>query len=167
MISYRCLHSVRLHHLSPQTNSLILWTVNVNTRLAVNSPASAKRVCPQAKNNSVRSFIPALLQSLLMRFMSYIEICSYPMYLCAFFYLLCAFTVSILAHKRRHIPIYIYIFFYLCFRDRIKTFLRFSAAVPASHIQYILYISNIQRICLNTLIIITYKLFPFKFFSCC
>lgn len=72
MISYRCLRSVRLHHLSPQTNTLLLWTVNINTRLTVNSPASARNVCPQAKitlprkisqNKPIRSFILALLQA--------------------------------------------------------------------------------------------------------
>lgn len=72
MISYRCLRSVRLHHLSPQTNTLLLWTVNINTWLTVNSPASARNVCPQAKitlprkisqNKPIRSFILALLQA--------------------------------------------------------------------------------------------------------
>lgn len=72
VISYRCLRSVKLRQLSPQTNTLLLWTVNINTRLTVNSPGSARNVCPQARitllqkisqNKPIRSFILALLQS--------------------------------------------------------------------------------------------------------
>lgn len=66
VISYRCLLSVNL---SPQTNTLLLWTININTRLTVNSPESARNVCPRAKitlplkisqNKPIRFFILAL-----------------------------------------------------------------------------------------------------------
>lgn len=87
MISYRCLLSVSL---SPQTNTLLLWTVNINTRLTVNSPKSARNVCPRAKitippkisqNEPIRSFILALFTVSALRFMSYSsEMCAYPIY---------------------------------------------------------------------------------------
>ena len=89
MISYRCLRSVKLHHLSPQTNTLLLWTVNINTRLTVNSPASARNVCPQAKitplpkisqNKPIRSFILVLFTVPARRFTSYSEMYSYSVY---------------------------------------------------------------------------------------
>lgn len=116
MISHRCLRSVKLHHLSPQTNTLLLWTVNINTRLTVNSPTSARNVCPQAKitpqpkisqNKPIRSFILALLQSRLgdLRVTVRCIVIRYTWAIYMLFYEAeSAFTLSIPPHKRWHIP---------------------------------------------------------------
>lgn len=93
MISYRCLRSVKLHHLSPQTNTLLLWTVNINTRAdsefpSVKPETSVHRqkitLLPKiSQNKPIRSFILApffFLQSQLWRFTSYSEMYSYPIY---------------------------------------------------------------------------------------
>lgn len=87
VISYRCLLSVSL---SPQTNTLLLWTVNINTRLTANSPKSARNVCPRAKitippkisqNEPIRYFIMPLFTVSAWRFMSYSsEMYAYPIY---------------------------------------------------------------------------------------
>lgn len=42
MISYRCMCSVKLHHVSLDANTLLLRTDNINTQLTVNSPESAE-----------------------------------------------------------------------------------------------------------------------------
>ncbi len=115
MISHRCLCSVKLHHLSPQTNTLLLWTVNINTRLTVNSPTSARNVCPRAKitlllkisqNKPIRSFILALLQSQLgdLRVTVRCIVIRYTWAIYMLFMKQSAFAFSIPPHKRWHIP---------------------------------------------------------------
>lgn len=114
VISYRCLRSVKLHHLPPpRSNTLLLWAVNINTRLTVNSPASARNVCPRAKitlppeisqNKPIRSFIPALFYSpspeiYELQWGVQSNICIYMLFMKQ-----SAFALSIPPHKRWHIP---------------------------------------------------------------
>lgn len=52
--SHRCLHSVQPHHLSAQTNTPLLWTVDINTWLTVNS----QNVCQKMSSLQAKMPLP-------------------------------------------------------------------------------------------------------------